>query len=80
MDKEYDTYVKSLQVISERKWVELIVRDFTPGRYKCENKRVVGVISHWPERPPKADKLWIRFELGHLHPEPWAIKVIAAME
>ena len=74
--KEYDTYIDREDSISDGVELELTVRDLTPGRYKYEMKRVKAVISKSADKLPEADKLWLRYPMGDLYPDPWFIKIL----
>ena len=41
--------------------------------------KVKAILSSSPEKLPGADTLWIRWQRGYLHPQPWAIKIIEDM-
>jgi len=75
MMAEYDTFVlKDLSDLKENEGIELNVRSLDPGRYKYEAKIVTAKVSSNPDEHP--DKLWIRFQKGHRHPDPWSIKIL----
>jgi hypothetical protein len=74
---EYDTFVNTLQEISQGQEIELFVRDLTPGPRKYGAKHVKAVVSSSGEQLPDAESLWLRFMTGVKHPEPWRIKIIA---
>lgn len=75
MGKEYDTFVlKSLSELVEGKELELLIRDLTPGPRKYEGKFVKAIVSSSADE--FSDRLWIRFQKGQLHPQPWSIKII----
>ena len=44
-----------------------------------EMRKVKAILSSSPEKLPGADTLWIRWQRGYLHPQPWAIKIIEDM-
>lgn len=77
MKKEYITFVQRLDDLSQEAANEIAVSDLTPGQHKYEYRCVKAIISSSVESLPDSDILWIRFELGHLHPQPWAIKITA---
>ena len=74
--KEYDAYFDSVEGLADGAEIELTVRDLSPGRYQYEMKRVKAIISKSPEKLVDADRLWIRFPMGDLYPEPWSIKIL----
>ena len=74
---EYDTYVDTLEEISQGQEIELFVRDLAPGPRKYAAKHVRAVVSSSGEQLPDGELLWLRFMTGVKHPEPWRIKIIA---
>jgi len=76
MPKEYDTFVNSLEELPQGKEIDITLRDLTPGPYKYETRYVKAIVSSRPEELPGADILWIRFQRGGKHPQPWAIRVL----
>ncbi len=75
MGKEYDTFVLvALSDLVEGKEIELNIRDLTPGPRKYEGKLVKAMVSSSPTQ--FSDRLWIRFNRGWRHPEPWSIKIL----
>ena len=79
MQKEYLAFISefgigSVEDLEADKEIELIVKDLTPGRYKYESRYVRARISS-QEKLPGADKLWVRYEHGLLHPEQYAIQI-----
>ncbi len=76
MRREYDTFVETLQTLPQGQEVELTIRDLAPGRRKYDAKCVRAVVSASPDQLPEGDVLWIRFNTGALHPQPWAIKIV----
>jgi phenylphosphate carboxylase gamma subunit len=75
MAKEYDTFLlNDLSDLVEGKDIELLIRDLTPGPRKYEGKFVRARVSSSTDE--FADRLWMRFQKGQVHPEPWSIKVI----
>ncbi|MBI4478315.1 MAG: hypothetical protein HY654_14165 [Acidobacteria bacterium] len=41
-----------------------------------ETRRVRAILSSSPKKMPDADTLWIRWQRGYKHPDPWAIRII----
>ena len=41
-----------------------------------ETRRVRAILSSSPKKLLDADVLWIRWQRGYKHPEPWAIRII----
>ena len=78
MIKEYDTFVDSLSELVEGQEIDLACRELTPDSRKKRYKTVyvLARVSSSPDKMPGADKLWVRFSMGMLHPKPWAIKII----
>ncbi len=79
MQKEYLTFIdkfgiESLKDLKEDKEIELVIRDLSPGRYKYEARYVRAKIAS-PEKLPKADTLWVRFQHGVLHPKRYSIQI-----
>lgn len=75
---EYDTFVKSLEELTQGKEIELYVRDLTPGRNKYLVRHVKGVVSNVPL--PQSQTLWLRFHTGYKHPQPWGIKITEELD
>ena len=76
MIKEYDTFVDSLDELSQGQECRITIRDLAPGRHKYNSLYVRALVSSSAEQLPGGDTLWIRFPLGALHPQPWNIKII----
>lgn len=64
--------VKELSELKEDEETIVEVRNMET----VETRRVRAILSRSPERLPDADTLWIRWQRGYKHPEPWAIKII----
>lgn len=79
MRKEYDTFVEALDELPQGKEVALAIRDLTPGPRKYDSRYVRAVVSSNPQDLPDGDTLWIRLQLGTVHPQPWAIKVLESL-
>ncbi len=75
MAKKYLVFVDSLKDLPEDKEVELTIKDLTPGRRKYDARYVRARISSSPAKLPGADNLQVRFRMGVLHPDPYAIKI-----
>ncbi len=74
--KEYDTFVASLEELTQGQETDISIRDLTPGRRKYEWKYVKAIVSSSPDKLKGGDVLWLRFnDTGFRHPQPWAIKV-----
>lgn len=72
---EYDTFVANdLTDLKEKVGIELNIRSLEPGRRKYEAKIVKAELSSDADEFP--DKLWIRFQKGERHPNPWSIKIL----
>ena len=76
MKREYDIFVDSLDELAQGDEIAITIRDLTPGRCKYDSRYVKAMVSSSPEQLPGADTLWIRFQRGQKHPQPWAIKII----
>ena len=71
----YETFVlKDLSDLKENEGIELNILSLEPDRYKYEARIVRAKVSSNPEEHP--DKLWIRFQKGQRHPDPWSIKIL----
>lgn len=79
MKKEYDTFVSSLDELPDGRQIELVIRDLAPGPRQYDSRWVSAVIYNSPEKTADADVLWVRFPLGFLHAEPYAIKVLKVL-
>ena len=72
---EYETFVtKDLSDLKENDGMEINVRSLEPGRYKYEAKIVKAKVSSNRDEYP--DRLWIRFQKGDRHPDPWSINIL----
>lgn len=80
MKKEYVTFVKDLTDLTVDKEITVAIRDLTPGPRKYDCTIVKAFVDNSPGKIPDGDVLWIRSWTGVLHPEPWAIKVIAELD
>jgi len=80
MKKEFLTFVKGLNELTEGKEIALPISDLTPGPRKYDCKIVKAVIASSPEKLPEGDVLRIRSWTGVLHPNPWAIKILAELD
>ncbi len=76
MRKEYDTFVEKLTDLTEKKEVDLTIRDLTPGQHKYESRYVRAILSSSSDELPESDLLWIRFGMGFKHTNRWAIKIV----
>ena len=68
---EYETFVTTIDELSEGKEIELLVMD----KETYEPQKVKAIVSSSKEKLPDGDTLWIRYSRGLLHKEPWVIKV-----
>jgi len=80
MKKEFMTFVRDIDQLTEGQEVTLAVRDLTPGPRKYDCKIVRAILTSSPDKLPDGDVLWIRSWTGVAHPEPWAIKIVAELE
>ena len=74
MARELEVYINTEDIDTELKLgseIALDMRDLTPGRKKYKWSFIKGVVS----KEPGGDKLWVRFQRGILHPEPYYIKI-----
>lgn len=76
MAKEYQTFVVSLESLPEGQEIDLTIKDLTPGPRKYDGRRVRAIVYKSRDKAPEGDTLWIRSEVGVLHPEPWVIKIV----
>ena len=79
MAKEYLAFISEFGIenpedLDQNKEIDLVIKDLTPGRYKYESRYVRAIISS-PEKLPKGDILWVRFQHGQLHPDRFAIQI-----
>ena len=72
----YQTFVSRLDDIPEGQEIELVIKDLTPGQRKYDGSRVKAVIFKSEKEIPDGDTLWVRSEVGVLHPHPWTIKIV----
>ena len=79
MKKEYDTFVSSMDQLPKNQEIDIVVRDLSPGPRKYDSKWVRAIIGIAPEKMESSDVLWIRFPLGFLHPQPYAIKIVKVL-
>ena len=79
MASEYDVFVDSFEELPEGVEIDISVRELTPQerQKKYRGRYVKAVVSSSPDKLPGADKLWVRFSRGLLHPSPWYIKIIS---
>jgi len=80
MNKEYDTFVYSLDELSEGEECRIAIRDLSPGQHKYNTLYVKALVSSSAEKLPAGDTLWIRTELGRRYQQPWKIKVIEQLD
>jgi len=71
MAEEYDTFVDSLQSLKEGEEIELTVRD----TQTYEAKLVRAVLYSDRQQLHQGATLWIRFNQGVLHPQPWVLQI-----
>ena len=76
MGKKWVIFVSRMEDLADDKESVLTIRDLSPGPRKYNAKVVKARISSRPENIPDGDVLWVRSWIGHLHPKPWAIKII----
>lgn len=74
--KEYDTFVDDPTVLQEGE-VAIAIRELTPEnrRKKYLTRYVRALIK---QRSPEGEEgfLYLRYQRGRLHPEPWSIQVV----
>lgn len=75
MRKEYVTFVRRLSDLSDGKQA-LFIKDLTPGPRKYDTKLVLAELARDSGKLLDGDTLWIRSETGHLHSQPWRIKIL----
>jgi hypothetical protein len=76
MGKEWVIFVSRMEDLIDDEESVLTIRDLSPGPRKYNAKVVKARVSSEPETIPDGDVLWVRSWIGHLHPKPWAIKII----
>lgn len=76
MAKEFDTFIYSFNELPEGKDVTLAVRDLTPGSHKYETTFVRARVSTSPSKKSGESKLWIIFNTGVTHTEPYYINIL----
>ena len=76
MSREWVIFVSRMEDLADDKESVLTIRDLSPGPRKYNAKVVKALVSSRPETIPDGDVLWVRSWIGHLHPKPWAIKII----
>jgi hypothetical protein len=76
MGKEWVIFVSRMEDLADDKESVVTIRDLSPGPRKYNAKVVKARISSRPETIPDGDVLWVRSWIGHLHPKPWAIKIV----
>jgi hypothetical protein len=76
MNKEWVIFVSRMEDLTDDEESVLTIRDLSPGPRKYNAKVVKARISSRPDNIPDGDVLWVRSWIGHLHPKPWAIKII----
>jgi hypothetical protein len=76
MTAAYQTFLASPQDIPEGQEIELVIKDLTPGPRKYDGRRVKAIVYKSSNKKSEGDTLWVRSEVGVLHPQPWKIKII----
>ena len=70
---EYELFlITGLEELKEGEEQVVNVRDTT----NYETRTVKAILSSSPEKLPGGDVLWIIWQRGYKHPEPWAIKIV----
>lgn len=59
--------------------MELGLRDLTPVPRQYDSRWVKAVVNESSEKTTASDLLWIRFPLGYLHPEPYALEIVKVL-
>ena len=73
---EYELFI--IEDLSELKeGVETVVN--VRSTETVETRTVKAILSSKPAELPDSDTLWIRWQRGRKHPQPWAIKIIDDM-
>lgn len=73
---EYELFIiKDLSELKENEETVINVR----STETIETRTVKAILSSKPGDLPGADVLWIRWQRGKKHPQPWAIKIIEDM-
>lgn len=76
MAKEYDTFIYSFNELPEGKDITIAVRDLTPGTHKYETAFVRARVSPKPSKKASESKMWIVFNTGVSHPQPYYINIL----
>lgn len=76
MAKEYDTFIYSFNELPEGKDIILAIRDLTAGTHKYETSFVRARVSPTPSKNSGESKLWIIFNTGVTHPQPYYINIL----
>ncbi|MBI2831873.1 MAG: phenylphosphate carboxylase subunit gamma [Chloroflexi bacterium] len=70
---EYELFlIKDFSELKEGVETIVNVRDLAT----VETRQVKAILSSKPGELPGGDTLWIRWQRGQKHPQPWAIKII----
>ena len=72
---EYETFVTTLDELTEGKEIELIIQDLET----YEPQKVKAIVSSSKENLPDGETLWVRYSRGVLHQDPWVIKIIGKL-
>lgn len=80
MKKEYLTFVRDMDDLTQNKEITIAIRDLAPGPRKYDCKIVNAVLNESNEKLADGDILRIRSWTGVLHPEPWTIKIIRELD
>ncbi len=73
---EYELFI--INDLSELKEGEEIIVDVR-STDTVETRTVKAILSSKPNELSGGDTLWIRWQRGRKHPQPWAIKIIEDM-
>lgn len=76
MAKEYDTFIYGFNELPDDKDVTIAVRDLTPGTHKYETAFVRARVSPKPSKKAGESKLWIIFNTGVTHQQPYYINIL----
>ena len=77
MPKEYDSFVDDPAAIPDGGELDLAIRELTPDdeRKKYRARYVRAKIAHSPVMG-KDDILWLHYQRGAIHPQPFGIKIV----
>lgn len=74
MKEVYQCFIPNkISDLAQNSEMELNISSLAPGKHKYECKIVRCKVSS--EKDKYSDQLWIRFNKGQMHPEPWSLDI-----